>query len=119
MRVPRLRWLLPASYLVLITGLAGPLGWITISADAEWEGPALRYAPWALLLIWSIIVIAGVKRYGKRGLWLLTGVPLALLLAILPVASDLECYPKRPPCPIEFEHVGPALPDARSEERRV
>src|SRR5579862_8656489 len=73
MRVPRLRWLLPASYLVLITGLAGPLGWITISADAEWEGPALRYAPWALLLIWSIIVIAGVKRYESAGCGSLPG----------------------------------------------
>ena len=39
--------------------------------------------------IWILLVILAVKSYGKRGLWLLVGMPIALYLPVILALGEL------------------------------
>jgi hypothetical protein len=80
---PPLRNLLVISSIV--AALAFGIPWLTHFAD--------QGISFTLLLLWIGLVVAGLMRYRLRGLWLLTGAPLALFwpvaLLIVILRGDL------------------------------
>lgn len=81
---PQPRQLLAISSVV--AALAFGIPWLTHFAD--------RGISFALLLVWIGLVIAGLIRYRLRGLWLLSGAPLALFwpVALLVVILRGDLY---------------------------
>ena len=85
-------------------------GWVL--AGSLGLGGAAAIAPWALRpgdpspvmavmlsAAWGVSVAAGLRRFGRRGLWLLTGAPAAALWPVLFLALASGCAADRALCP--------------------
>ncbi len=81
---PELRLLLILSFIVAALAFAVP--WLTHFADAGFSI--------AIVFIWCGLSIAAIVRHGRRGLFVLTGAPLALFwpvaLIVVVVSGDLR-----------------------------
>ena len=71
---------------LVVAALAFGVPWLTHFADYGLST--------ALIVIWFSLLIAGIAKYRKRGLWLLTTAPLALfwpvVLVIWASSSDIH-----------------------------
>jgi hypothetical protein len=45
----------------------------------RWIGRSIFLSVWGPAVLWLVLLIAAVVIYGRRGLWLLVGAPIALL----------------------------------------
>ena len=53
---------------------------------------------YVLTTAWICMFLIGLRRYGKRGLWLLTTAPLAFYYPVAWALFIRLCDPKRGPC---------------------
>ena len=74
--------------------LASNAFWITGWVLAMYVRPESSWPDLALLLVWLVLVLAAVARYGKRALWLLLGggpvLHVVLALILLLTSSNLD-----------------------------
>jgi hypothetical protein len=90
----RLAPLMTISLLVAIGGLARPaLYGVADSPLAE------HMATFAAAALWRALLLGGFVIHGKRGLWLLTGAPIALFVPLLWTFVHFICQ-----CSIFQEH---------------
>lgn len=87
-----MKWLLATSLIVAIAALSIP--WIfTANFDAATHASVL------LAISWIVILAVGIRLFGKRGLWLLIGMPMALYWPLWFLALIVACASNRNYCP--------------------
>ena len=87
-----MKWLLGISLIVGIAALTGP--WIF---PANFD--AATHVSVLLAIVWIVILAAGIHRFGKQGLWLLIGMPMALYWPVWFFIIVAACANNRNSCP--------------------
>jgi len=93
----RLRTLIPVSLLFALFSLCAPSALIyAVIAVFGLESPLTHrflpfiahYLVFIFLVIWLVFLTAAIKQHGRRGLWLLVGLPLVGFLPVTISSGD-------------------------------
>jgi hypothetical protein len=83
----KMKWMLVLSLVVAIAAFSIPLPW-TSSPNFS---PAFNVSI-CLAICWVLLLVAGVLKFRKRGLWLLFGMPFALAWPMWYVLLAAACH---------------------------
>lgn len=72
-------WLICSLVFSIIAFIAGT---IAIDDDSPAGNPAAAYVSLAFSIVWLLVLIIALFVHGRRGLWLLVGLPTAIFMPV-------------------------------------